>query len=270
MDLSKLATGLEDICRATGEFILNEKNKVGTGDIELKSLNSLVSYVDKNAEQQLVDGLRRLLPEAGFITEEDTPTEKSDHLNWIIDPLDGTTNFLHGIPVFAISVALMERGEVVLGTIYELGQKELFTAWKGGGAFMNGRPIRVSTNDDMAQSLLATGFPYYDFSRMQSFFKLLEQLFTKSRGVRRLGSAATDMAYVACGRFDGFFEYGLSSWDVAAGVILVKEAGGRVGDYSGGENYIFGGEIVAGSAGIYKSLLENIKSYMGSTENGRR
>ncbi len=264
MNLKSIAHHLEDICRSTGEFILAEKDKVRAGDVELKSLNSLVSYVDKTAEQQLVDALRKLLPTAGFITEEDTPTERSEYLNWVIDPLDGTTNFLHGIPVFAISVALMDQDEVLLGVIYELGQKEMFTAWKEGGAYMNGEPIRVSQKTEMSQSLMATGFPYYDFGRMQSFFKLLGELFEKTRGIRRLGSAATDLAYVANGRFDGFFEYGLSPWDVAAGVVLVREAGGKVGDYSGGDNFIFGGEIVAGSANLYEPLLKEIKTHMGS------
>lgn len=266
MNLKALAHNVEDICRSTGEFILNEKNKVRAADVELKSLNSLVSYVDKTAEQQLVDGLRQLLPTAGFITEEDTPTEKSEYLNWVIDPLDGTTNFLHGIPVFAISVALMDQDEVVLGVIYELGQKEMFTAWKEGGAYMNGEPIRVSQKTELSQSLMATGFPYYDFGRMQNFFKLLGSLFEKTRGVRRLGSAATDLAYVANGRFDGFFEYSLSPWDVAAGVVLVREAGGQVSDYSGGDNFIFGGEIVAGSANLYEPLLSEIETYMGSAK----
>lgn len=263
MDLAKMASGLENICRETGDFILREKSKVGTADIELKSLNSLVSYVDKNAEEQLVRELRKLLPEAGFITEEDTPTEKAEQYNWIIDPLDGTTNYLHGIPVFAISVALMDKNEVVLGAIYELGQKEMFTAWKGGGAYLNGQKIRVSPNTEMTQSLIATGFPYFDFGRMQSFFKLLGELFEGTRGVRRLGSAATDLAYVACGRFDAFFEYGLNSWDVAAGVILVQEAGGKVSDFGGGHNYIFGGEIVVGNA-LFDALLERINHFMGN------
>ena len=262
MNLAQLAKSLEDICKVTGEFILEQRYKVEVADIELKSLNSLVSYVDKEAEHQLVEELHKLIPEAGFITEEDTPDQKGERYNWVIDPLDGTTNFLHGIPVFAISIALMENDEVVLGTVYELGQKEMFTAWKGGGAHLNGKRIEVSQNTEMAQSLMATGFPYHDFEGMRSFFNILEELFKKTRGVRRLGSAATDMAYVACGRFDGFFEYGLSPWDVAAGVILVKEAGGQLGDYSGGDNYIFGGEIIAASSELYGPLLQCIRKHV--------
>lgn len=264
MHLEKLTAELEKICLSTGDFILSERNKVGTGDIEHKSLNSLVSYVDKTAEEQLVDGLKVLLPEAGFIAEEGTETLKGDQFNWIIDPLDGTTNFLHGIPVFAISVALMKDNEIVAGVVYELGQKELFKAWKGGGAYMNEQRIKVSSNTQMSESLLATGFPYYDFKRMPQFLELLSVLFENSRGVRRLGSAATDLAYVACGRFDGFFEYGLNAWDVAAGVLLVTEAGGRVADYKGGDNYIFGSEIIASSTGIYAHFLSLINTHMDS------
>lgn len=267
MNLARLAESLGNICKETGEFILEQRYKVEVADIELKSLNSLVSYVDKEAEHQLVAELHKLIPDAGFITEEDTPDQKADRYNWIIDPLDGTTNFLHGIPVFAISVALMENDEVVLGTIYELGQKEMFTAWKGGGAYLNGKKIGVSSNPEMAQSLMATGFPYHDFERMAPFFNVLDDLFKKTRGVRRLGSAATDLAYVACGRFDGFFEYGLSPWDVAAGVILVKEAGGQLSDYSGGDSYIFGGEIIAASGEMYSPLLECIRKHMGSNNS---
>lgn len=263
MELEKLTQQTIEICKGTGEFILTEKSKVSTNDVEIKSLNSLVSYVDKTAESQLVEGLTEILPEAGFITEEDTPDQKDKELKWIIDPLDGTTNYLYDIPVFAISVALMKGDEVVLGVIYELGQKEMFSAWQGGGAWLNGKPIKVRQNDDMSQSLLATGFPYYDFERLQAFFKLLGELFEKSRGIRRLGSAATDLAYVACGRFDGFFEYGLHAWDVAAGVVIVQEAGGKVSDYSGGKEYIFGGEIVAGSALLFDELYHSVNDYMG-------
>lgn len=257
-----MAAKLEDICRETGRFILSEKAKVSEEDIELKSLNSLVSYVDKQAEERLVKDLRELLPEAGFITEEETPDETDMRYKWIIDPVDGTTNYLHGIPVFAISVALMDGEEIILGSIYELGQKEMFTAWKDGGAYLNGKPIHVNKDRDMSTSLLATGFPYHDFSKMEPFLEMLTIFFKETRGVRRLGSAATDLAYVACGRFDGFFEYGLSPWDVAAGVLLVKEAGGKVVDFSEGNDYLFGGEIAVSCPAIYKDFMGYIKKYL--------
>ncbi len=252
MKFADLLPRLEAVCRKTGDFILAEKEKVSGKDIELKSLNSLVSYVDKKAEEQLVSGLGAILPEAGFITEEDTP-DSDARLRWVIDPLDGTTNYLHGIPVFAISVALMDGPEVVLGCVYELGQKEMFLAAKGHGTTLNGKMVRVNQKE-LSETLIATGFPYYNFARMDGFLAMLKRLFKETRGVRRLGSAATDLAYVACGRFDGFFEYGLSPWDVAAGALLVKEAGGQVSDFSGEGNYIFGGEILAASASTYEAM----------------
>lgn len=262
MELRELSEAVIDISRKAGGFILNERNKVGSDEIELKSLNSLVSYVDQKAEEMIVGGLKEILPEAGFIAEEGTSTYRADRYNWVVDPLDGTTNFLHGIPVFAISIALMDGEELVLGVVYELGQDEMFSAWKGGGAFLNGQPISVSRNKELKDCLLATGFPYYDFGRMDGFLDLLKLFFEKTRGVRRLGSAATDLAYVACGRFDGFFEYGLSPWDVAAGALIVNEAGGRVTDYKGGTGYIFGGEIAAGNPKIFEEFLGYIQQEM--------
>lgn len=263
LQLKELLQNVEDVARKTGDFILKERNSVSTDEVELKSLNSLVSYVDKTAEKMIVDGVKPLISEAGFIAEEDTESIRGKRYNWVIDPLDGTTNYLHDIPVFAISIALMDGDEVVLGVVYELGQKEMFSAVKGGGATLNGKSIHVKQTTELKDTLMATGFPYYDFDRMQSFFKLLGELFTKTRGVRRLGSAATDLAYVACGRFDGFFEYGLSPWDVAAGALIVQEAGGKVSDYSSGDNYIFGKEILAASTAIYDELYREVNNHMG-------
>lgn len=253
---------IERICGEVGEFILEERNRVGTDQIEHKSLNSLVSYVDKGAEERLVKALHALLPEAGFIAEEGTSNKQGEKYNWIIDPLDGTTNYLHGIPTYAISVALKADDEIVLGVVYELGQKEMFSAERGKGAFLNGKKIQVNQANKMEDALFATGFPYYDFGRMDEFNQLLSYFFKNTRGVRRLGSAATDLAYVACGRFSGFFEYGLSPWDVAAGALLVEEAGGEVSDFQAGKNWLFGGEILAGSAALYDNFQQVVEKHM--------
>lgn len=263
MTLNESCVAAVKLIETVGAFIWSQRNKVTAAQVEVKDLNSLVSYVDQQAEQQLISGLSALIPEAGFIAEEGSGETKENGLNWIVDPLDGTTNFLFGIPTFAISVALARGSEVILAVVYELGQKEMFTAVKGEGAFLNGKPIQVSMQEDFNKALFATGFPYYDFSRMQGFLGLLEHFFTQTRGVRRIGSAATDLAYVACGRFDGFFEYGLSPWDVAAGALLVQEAGGVVSDYAGGNNYLFGKDIAAGSAQLHPPMLQKIKEYMG-------
>lgn len=254
----EICDSMVKLTKETVLFIEKHRAQVSDAEIETKSLNSLVSFVDKGAEELLVKGLKTILPEAGFIAEEGTETRTHESLNWVIDPLDGTTNFLHNIPVFAISIALKEGNEIVAGVVFEIGQKECFYAWKNGGAFMNGNPIKVSSKTSLADGLVATGFPYYDFDRMDEFIEILKSFIHKTRGVRRLGSAATDLAYVACGRFDGFFEYGLSPWDVAAGVVLVREAGGVVSDYSKGDNFIFGGEIAAASTEIYEEFIQVI------------
>lgn len=261
MNLTTLTRQVEAVCREAGSFINREKLKVTGQDVEIKGLNSLVSYVDKRAEEILVSGLRKILPEAGFITEEDTPDDADKPLRWVIDPLDGTTNYLHGIPVYAVSVALLEGDDELVGVVYELGQEEMFTAWKGGGAWLNGYLLKMDGVIRLSDTLIATGFPYHDFSRMESYMNLLEDLFQKTRGVRRLGSAATDLAYVACGRFNAFFEAGLSPWDVAGGTLLVKEAGGVVSDFKGGSNYIFGAEIVAASAAVYDEFQDLVQKH---------
>ena len=257
---------LENLCRQSCEiieevagFIRDEVGKVSTDQIETKSLNSLVSYVDKTAEERLVSKLRTLLPGSTFLTEEETVAAQEGEWQWIIDPLDGTTNFLHQLPCFAVSVALRHREEIVLGVVYEVNRRECFYAWRGGGAFLNGKPIRVSTTKTLADSLIATGFPYRDYERMRPYFVVFEQFMKKTRGLRRYGAAAVDLAYVACGRFDVFFEYGLSSWDIAAGILLVEEAGGRVSDFTGGRNFLFGGEMVAASPAVFREALEVIE-----------
>ena len=262
-NLKDLTLAVNVLTLQVGEFIREQQYRLTTADVQTKSLNSLVSYVDIEAEKQLVEGLRSILPEAGFLTEEETKNNTSGDTFWIIDPLDGTTNYLHGIPVFAVSIALYHKGEVVIGVVYELGNNELFYAWKNGGAYLNEEPISVSKSAPLKDTLLATGFPYHDFSKMPQYMALLQDCFEKSRGMRRLGSAATDLAYVACGRFNGFFEYGLNAWDVAAGCLLVTEAGGNVSDFTGGSNYIFGDEIVCGARVIFDELYTLVNKHLG-------
>ncbi len=261
---------LRDITLATnvltlqvGQFIREQQNQLKAGDVQTKSLNSLVSYVDVEAEKMLVEGLKNIVPDAGFLTEEGTIDQEKGERYWIIDPLDGTTNYLHGLPLYAISIALVEKEEVVVGVVYEIGNDELFYAWKGGGAFLNDVPMRVSKKSPLKDALLATGFPYHDFSKMPQYMNLLQDCFQYTRGMRRFGSAATDLAYVACGRFEGFFEYGLNPWDVAAGVLLVKEAGGSVTDFRGGDDYIYGNEILAVSHTISDELFLMVNKHLG-------
>ena len=251
-----------DVARSAGKFILEESKSFNDSKIETKGLHDLVSYVDKTSEQRIIAGLHKLLPESGFIAEEGTSEKHGERFNWIIDPLDGTTNFIQGVPVYAVSIGLLEYDELVLGVVYEVGRDECFYAWKDGGAFLNGKPIHVSDRNDIQDALLATGFPYSNFDLLDGYMSLLKWTMTEARGVRRLGSAATDLAYVACGRFDVFWEYDLKPWDVAAGALIVKEAGGAVTDFNGGNNYLFGKKIVASNGLLDSLILKKIAEYM--------
>jgi myo-inositol-1(or 4)-monophosphatase len=256
LDYELLCAKVVAATRLTGNFIRKESLNFNADSIEFKGLNDLVSYVDKQAEKQLVKNLSKILPEAGFTTEEDTINTKGEVFDWIIDPLDGTTNFIHGIPTYAISIALYENGQPVIGVVYEINRGEMFSAYKGGGAFLNNKPIHVSKRTSLSECLLATGFPYYQFDKQPQYMQLFSNLMQKCHGLRRIGSAAVDLAYVACGRFDAFFEYNLNSWDVAAGAFLVQEAGGTVMNFKGGHEFLEIREILAGNGVIQEEILD--------------
>ncbi|HMI04124.1 MAG TPA: inositol monophosphatase family protein [Pedobacter sp.] len=258
MDYELLCNKVIAITRLTGNFIRKESMNFDANAIEFKGLNDLVSYVDKNAEKQLVRNLKKLIPEAGFTTEEETINSKGEVYNWIIDPLDGTTNFIHGIPTYAVSIALYEGDQPVIGVVYEINRGEMFYTYKGGAAYLNNKEIRVSGRTALADCLLATGFPYYQFDKQAKYMQLFSEMMQKCHGLRRIGSAAVDLAYVACGRFDAFFEYNLNAWDVAAGAYLVQQAGGNILNFSGGDEFINTREILATNAKIDGELLETI------------
>lgn len=249
-----------EIIKNAGAFILEESQKFSQSDVEVKSANSFVTYVDKHSERMLVEELQKLVPQAGFIAEEETVSHRGEKYNWIIDPLDGTTNFIHKLPPFAISVALNEGNETVIGIVYELTQNEMFYTWKGAKSFLNGKEIHMSAAATLKDSLIATGFPYYDFQILKAYLAIIEEVVQTTQGVRRIGSAATDLAYVACGRFEVFFEHSLNPWDVAAGALLVQNAGGRVTDFSGDSNYLFGREIIATNNNVYNEFLSLVRS----------
>lgn len=251
-----------EIAKETGAYIKSCRSEITSASVETKGLHDFVTYVDKEAEKRIVTGLKDLVPGAGFITEEKTIDLTGKEYNWIIDPLDGTTNFIHGVPVFCISIALMKHEQVVLGVIYEINLDEMFYAWENSNAYLNGKIITCSSVNQLEDSLLATGFPYHDYSRLDQYMELFRHLIQHSHGVRRPGSAAADLAYVAAGRFDGFYEYGLNAWDVAAGVFLVQRAGGKVSDFTGGGNYIFGKELISASSGLFNELQRTLASYM--------
>jgi Archaeal fructose-1,6-bisphosphatase and related enzymes of inositol monophosphatase family len=242
-------------------FIQKERETFSMNKLETKGLHDFVSYVDKTSEKMLVKGLYDILPEASFIAEEGTIKHKEAEYQWIIDPLDGTTNFVHGISPYAISIALMEKDVVVMGVVLECSLNECFYAWKNSNAYLNGKEIKVSSAPTINDSLVATGFPYYDFTKMTAYLSSLEYFMKESHGIRRLGSAATDLVYVAAGRFELFYEYSLQPWDVAAGAFIVQQAGGRVSDFQGKNNFIFGKQIIATNAMIFDESLERINNY---------
>ncbi len=260
MDLAALEREVVNICKEVASFIRVEAQEFDRSRIEFKQgFNNLVSYVDKEAEEKLVQQLKKILPDCGFIAEEGTGSAQQGY-NWIIDPLDGTTNFMHGLPPYAISVALADKTQTVLGVVYEITRDECFHARLNGSAWCNDREIRVSSITQLNESLLATGFPYYHLDKKEDYLEIIKQFLEQTHGIRRLGSAAVDLAYVACGRMDGFFEYSLNAWDVAAGAFIVQQAGGTVTDFRGGNNFLHGGELVAAGS-IHKDMLAVIQTH---------
>ena len=263
IDLFALEKNVMNLCLEVGDFIDREGSAFDRSRIEQKEgFNNLVSYVDKESEKKLVTALSAILPGSGFIAEEGTAIQGTNGYQWIIDPLDGTTNFTHGLPLFAISIGLSFQDKIVLGIVYEVNKKEMFHTIKGSPAYCNDKETHVSPITTLQESLLATGFPYYEFDQMEAYLRIIRNFLRQSHGVRRLGSAATDLAYVACGRFEGFFEYNLNAWDVAAGAFLVQQAGGTVTDFTAGNNFLFGRELCAG-CGVHGAMLDIIRKEWG-------
>jgi len=252
-------TAIEKLVKTVGQFQKENQAKVSAKDIDEKSLNQLVSYVDVESEKMLIAGLSKITPEAGYLAEENTASKKNEELYWIIDPVDGTTNYLFGHSKYAISIALYANSKPVYGCVYVPADDENFVATPTG-AFLNGKQIHVANQDNLKQTLIATGFPYYNFTEMDSYIAVLTDLMRETQGLRRMGSAAIDLVYTACGRFDAFFELNLSPWDVAAGAYIVQQAGGIVKDFDGKDNYIFGNSILASSQAIYPKMNEIIRS----------
>jgi myo-inositol-1(or 4)-monophosphatase len=263
MNIKEICRNTEAVAAETANYIMAESQKFNKDLTETKGLNDFVSYVDRGAEKMLVEKLGTLLPQSGFMVEEGTSEKEGEKYCWIVDPLDGTTNFIHGVHPFAISIALTENGETIAGVVYEAAGREIFTSWRNGGAWLNGKRIHTSKSAKLSESLIATGFPYRDFSRLPSYINCLDWLIRNTHGVRRMGSASIDLAYVACGRFDAFFEYGLKPWDVSAGSLILREAGGRVSDFKGSEKDISGKEIVASNSSVFSNFLEIVSKFMG-------
>ena len=256
-ELEALRNEVLSIVKKTGQYIYAQSGQSGL-QIETKSENSLVTKVDKEAERQLVRGLQKLLPNASFITEEGTVKQEESNIQWIIDPLDGTTNFIQNIPFYSTSVALQINGEIVLGVVNLIPLDIAFHAIKDGGAFEEKKKIGVSPKSRLVECIVATGFPYERDNIQNELYKPFIKVLNNVRGMRRLGSAALDLAFVASGRLDAYFETNLNPWDVAAGILLVKEAGGQLSDYKGSDDFYSGSKIVASNSKIHDKLLQLI------------
>jgi len=247
-----------------GDFIVRKINKLPDLQVEVKARNDFVSEVDREAEVRIIDELLKSYPEHGIIAEESGVIEGQDEHRWIIDPLDGTTNYLHGFPQYAVSIACEHRGRLIHAVIYDPFKQELFAASRGGGATLNNRRIRVSKIKSIEGALIGTGFPFKNPADLDGFLRLFSAFFKSASDMRRAGSAALDLAYVAAGRLDGFWESGLNAWDMAAGALIVREAGGLVTDYSGDEHFLENGQIVAGNPKIIADMLHTISKQMKS------
>ena len=233
-------------------------------EVKAKRANDFVTRVDRAAEEAIIDTVRRAYPEHGFLAEESGQSEGAAEYRWIIDPLDGTTNFIHGFPQYCTSIAVEHRGALAHAVVYDPVKNELFTASKGRGAFLNDRRVRVSKCIRLADALVGTGFPFKEVSRIEPYTNQLKRVMQNSAGVRRAGAAALDLAYVACGRLDAFWELGLSPWDMAAGALLIQESGGLVADLDGEDGWLDSGDVCAATPKVFPALLQTLNSGSGS------
>jgi len=259
-ELEVLTYKVEALAKEAGAFIKQERSIFDDAKIEYKGEKDLVSYVDKETEKLLVARLRELLPEAGFITEEKTVKTEDKRFKWVIDPLDGTTNFIHNLPIYSVSIGLLDGDFPVLGVVYEVNRDESFIAWKDGGAYLNRKQIFISNANELKKSLIATGFPYDFEDKIESYFEIMKELVRYSHGLRRMGSAAVDMCYVACGRLEAYYEFNIQLWDIAAGVVILMEAGGKATDFSGNNNFIHSRTMIA-AGHIYQDIYKIVTKY---------
>jgi len=249
--------------RSAGNIIVRNLDRLDTLTVQTKDVNDFVSEVDRQAEQEIIGILRKAYPDHSVLAEESGIQDGNDY-QWIIDPLDGTTNYLHGFPQFAVSIALRHKGRIEQGVVYDPLRQELFTATRGAGAILNDRRIRVTGRKSLDGALLGTGFPFKSQQHLDAYLDMFRALFPMTAGIRRPGSAALDLAYVAAGRLDGFWEIGLSIWDMAAGVLLIQEAGGLSSDFVGGHDYLESGNLVAGNPKVFAEILKAIRPHVSA------
>lgn len=246
--------------RAAGNIIVRNMDSLDRIKVSTKSQHEYFSEVDVKAEQCIIQHIHKAYPNHGIIAEESGANNEEADTVWIIDPLDGTTNFLHGFPFYCVSIAVRVKNRIEHGVIYDPIRGECFSATRGQGAQMNAKRIRVNQKKEMQQSLFGGGFPVKHPALCDRFIATASALFGNAAGIRRTGSAALDLAYVACGRLDGYFEFGLRPWDIAAGTLIIKEAGGLVGDFSGDESYLKTGNVVAANPKLFKAMMQSLSS----------
>ena len=249
--------------RLAGDIILKNLGNLSASDVQTKQAFDFVTKVDRWSESVIIGTIREKFPHHIFLAEETIKQADAGAYRWIIDPLDGTTNYIHGYPVFSISIALEYGGEIVVAIVFDPLRDELFHAVRGGGAFLNNRKIRVSETTTLASSLIATGFPFKAKDMLDLYLSAFRKIFFEVSDIRRAGSAAIDLAYVAAGRCEGFFELNLGPWDMAAGSLLITEAGGTVTDFGGGDAFLSTGNIVAGNSHIHPEILQIIRTVFG-------
>lgn len=247
--------------RSAGNIIVQNLDKVDQLAVQTKGRNDFVTEIDQKAEQIIIATLRKAYPNHGILAEE-SGQSGNDEFQWIIDPLDGTTNYLHGFPQFSVSIALRHKGRLEQAVVYDPLRQELFTATRGSGAQLNERRIRVSKQISLEGALLGTGFPFKAQQHLDTYLQTFRALFPHTSGIRRAGSAALDLSYVAAGRLDGFWEIGLNIWDMAAGVLLIQEAGGLSSDFSGGHDYLESGNLVSGTPKLFAEILKTIRPHL--------
>jgi myo-inositol-1(or 4)-monophosphatase len=245
--------------RRAGSVINRAALDGGALEVRSKRARDYVTQVDRAAEQAIIEVVRKAYPDHGFLAEESGAAAAHAEYRWIIDPLDGTTNFIHGFPQYCVSVAVQQRDALAHAVVYDPARNELFTASRGSGAYLNDRRIRVSKCAKLQDALVGTGFPFKELTRVELYLKQLKRLMSDASGVRRAGAAALDLAYVACGRLDAFWELGLSPWDIAAGALLIQEAGGLVGDLSGDSGFLENGDVCAATPKLFAALLEALR-----------
>lgn len=253
--------------RRAGNLIHRATDRIDHLTVTKKSHADFVSEVDRAAEQTIIQTLLEAYPDHAILAEESGAQGQSEYV-WIIDPLDGTTNFLHGIPQYAVSIALQHKGVLTQAVVYDPTKNDLFTATRGRGAFLNDKRIRVSKRTKLADSLIGTGFPYTRFEHMDAYLGIFKDVMQQTAGLRRPGAASLDLAWTAAGRYDGFFETGLKPWDIAAGCLLITEAGGMVSDLAGSDTYLKSGHLCAGNPNIHPQLLQLIAPHLTQALKG--